>query len=165
SRLEFWEMLRRLKTAGITILVSTPYMLLDNMDPETVREAVRRVAGRAVVEASGGITLERVREYAETGVDIIDIYLCPHQWDAGCSCRKPKPGMFQRIASSFNTDLSKVYAVGDSLRDLKAASTAGANPMLVLTGKGPKTQAAGGLPEGTLVFADLSAAVDYLLSS
>ena len=46
-------------------------VLLDNMDPETVREAVGRVAGRAVVEASGGITLERVREYAESGVDVI----------------------------------------------------------------------------------------------
>ena len=46
-------------------------VLLDNMDSGTVREAVRRVAGRAVVEASGGIRLEHVREYAETGVDVI----------------------------------------------------------------------------------------------
>ena len=46
-------------------------VLLDNMDPGTVREAVRRVAGNAVVEASGGIRLEHVREYAETGVDVI----------------------------------------------------------------------------------------------
>jgi nicotinate-nucleotide pyrophosphorylase (carboxylating) len=46
-------------------------VLLDNMDPATVRAAVQRTAGRAVLEASGGITLEHVREYAETGVDII----------------------------------------------------------------------------------------------
>ena len=46
-------------------------VLLDNMDTATVREAVDRVAGRAVVEVSGGVRLERVRELAEAGVDVI----------------------------------------------------------------------------------------------
>ncbi len=46
-------------------------VLLDNMDTESVREAVRRVAGRALVEVSGGVRLERVRELAEAGVDVI----------------------------------------------------------------------------------------------
>jgi nicotinate-nucleotide pyrophosphorylase (carboxylating) len=46
-------------------------VLLDNMDTATVRRAVERVAGRAVVEVSGGVRLERVRELAEAGVDVI----------------------------------------------------------------------------------------------
>ncbi len=46
-------------------------VLLDNMDTPTVREAVERVAGRALVEVSGGVRLGRVRELAEAGVDII----------------------------------------------------------------------------------------------
>lgn len=46
-------------------------VLLDNMPPETLREAVRLTAGRAVLEASGGITLETVRAVAETGVNLI----------------------------------------------------------------------------------------------
>jgi nicotinate-nucleotide pyrophosphorylase (carboxylating) len=46
-------------------------VLLDNMDTDDVRAAVERVAGRAVVEVSGGVRLERVRELAETGVDVI----------------------------------------------------------------------------------------------
>ena len=46
-------------------------VLLDNMDTATVRDAVARVAGRAVVEVSGGVRLERVRELAEAGVDVI----------------------------------------------------------------------------------------------
>jgi D-glycero-D-manno-heptose 1,7-bisphosphate phosphatase len=50
------------------------------------------------------------------------------------------------------------------LRDLQAAATAGALPMLVLTGKGEKTLADGDLPEDTLVFKDLAAAVDDLIS-
>lgn len=46
-------------------------VLLDNMPPPQLREAVRLVAGRAVTEASGGVTLETVRAIAETGVDYI----------------------------------------------------------------------------------------------
>ena len=46
-------------------------VLLDNMDTAMVRQAVERVAGRAVVEVSGGVRLERVRELAEAGVDVI----------------------------------------------------------------------------------------------
>lgn len=48
-------------------------VLLDNMDLPTLREAVRINAGRAVLEISGGVTLERLRAYAETGVDRISI--------------------------------------------------------------------------------------------
>jgi len=46
-------------------------VLLDNMDTPAVRAAVERVAGRALVEVSGGVRLERVRELAEAGVDVI----------------------------------------------------------------------------------------------
>jgi nicotinate-nucleotide pyrophosphorylase (carboxylating) len=48
-------------------------VLLDNMDTATVRQAVERVAGRAVVEVSGGVRLERVRELADAGVDVISV--------------------------------------------------------------------------------------------
>ena len=46
-------------------------LLLDNMDPARLREAVRLVGGRAPLEASGGVTLETIRFLAETGVDFI----------------------------------------------------------------------------------------------
>lgn len=48
-------------------------VLLDNMDLPTLREAVRRNAGRAVLEISGGVNLQTVRALAETGVDRISI--------------------------------------------------------------------------------------------
>lgn len=48
-------------------------VLLDNMDTAAVREAVARVAGRALVEVSGGVRLERVRELAGAGVDVISV--------------------------------------------------------------------------------------------
>ena len=53
-------------------------LLLDNMSPPLVREAVGLVKGRAQTEVSGGITLENVREYAATGVDSISIGALTH---------------------------------------------------------------------------------------
>ena len=93
------------------------------------------------------------------------LFYCPHAADSKCNCRKPRPGMFERIAGCFNTDLSKAWAIGDSQRDLQAAAAGGAKPILVLTGKGRKTQAEPGVPEGTPVFADLAAAVDHILKT
>jgi nicotinate-nucleotide pyrophosphorylase (carboxylating) len=53
-------------------------LLLDNMDPATMREAVELSAGRARTEASGGITLATVRAAAETGVDFIAVGALTH---------------------------------------------------------------------------------------
>ena len=105
------------------------------------------------------------RAVQAAGGRIDAVFYCPHTADSNCNCRKPKPGMMERIADCFNVDLKGVYAVGDSLRDLQAAFAAGARPVLVLTGKGEQTQADNELPEGTLVFADLMAAVEHILKS
>lgn len=66
------EQVERALAAGADML------LLDNMTPEQMREAVRTVAGRAVIEASGGVSLETVRAIAETGVDWISIGKLTH---------------------------------------------------------------------------------------
>ena len=57
-------------------------ILLDNMPPEEMRRVVEMIGGRALVEASGGITLESVREVAETGVDIISVGALTHSVNA-----------------------------------------------------------------------------------
>jgi len=100
---------------------------------------------------------------AQAGGRIEAVFYCPHAADMDCACRKPKPGLFDEIASRYGRELKDIPAVGDSLRDLQAAASVGAQPLLVRTGKGEKTLAAGGLPENTPVFADLSEAVEYLL--
>jgi nicotinate-nucleotide pyrophosphorylase (carboxylating) len=66
------DQLRALLDAGCTEI------LLDNMDTATMAEAVRVTAGRATLEASGGLTLERAREVAETGVDFISVGALTH---------------------------------------------------------------------------------------
>ena len=100
---------------------------------------------------------------ALAGGRIDAIFFCPHSVDADCHCRKPKIGMLEDIAARFNVNLQGVPSVGDSLRDLESAAKVCAQPILVLTGKGAKTQAAGGLPEGTLIYPDLAAAVATLV--
>lgn len=92
------------------------------------------------------------------------VFFCPCTAEQKCHCRKPDTGMFEDIAARFHVGLTGVPTVGDSLRDLEAGAKVGCAPILVLTGKGKKTQAKGDLPKGTKVFADLAEAVKYLVS-
>jgi D-glycero-D-manno-heptose 1,7-bisphosphate phosphatase len=92
------------------------------------------------------------------------VFFCPHTGDARCECRKPKPGMLAEIGRRFNMELTGAPCVGDSLRDLQAAEAAGAQPILVLTGKGEKTLRDGNFPKNTIIFPDLAFAVSALLA-
>jgi nicotinate-nucleotide pyrophosphorylase (carboxylating) len=60
------------------IAAGADVVLLDNMDTETVAAAVRRAAGRVVLEVSGGVTLARVPELASAGVDVISVGALTH---------------------------------------------------------------------------------------
>lgn len=145
------EAIARLHQAGYRVIVATNQSGVGRnlFDMDTLN-AIHQKMHHAVAAAGGRIDA---------------IFYCPHTADANCDCRKPKPGMFKRIASCFNVDMAGVPAVGDSLRDLQAADQVGARAYLVLTGKGQKTQADGNLPDGTQIFADLDAVADHLLES
>jgi nicotinate-nucleotide pyrophosphorylase (carboxylating) len=60
------------------LAAGAPRLLLDNMDEERLRAAVGRVAGRAELEASGGVTLQTLRTIADTGVDFISMGALTH---------------------------------------------------------------------------------------
>jgi D-glycero-D-manno-heptose 1,7-bisphosphate phosphatase len=122
--------------------------------------------GRGLLDMASlnAINEKMYRALAQLGGRIDALFYCPHPAEADCACRKPKPGMFQDIAQRFNTDLAGVPSVGDSLRDLQASAAVGCQPILVLTGKGKKTQAAGGLPPTTRVYEDLAAAVRAIIA-
>jgi len=53
-------------------------VMLDNMNLDTMIEAVKMVKGKALIEASGGVTLKNVREIAQTGVDLISVGALTH---------------------------------------------------------------------------------------
>ena len=76
----------------------------------------------------------------EKGGLITDIAFCPHSPNDGCSCRKPKSGLLTQLSTQHNIQLDTATVIGDSLRDLEAAFDVNATAILVLTGKGKKTQ-------------------------
>lgn len=101
---------------------------------------------------------------SKAGGRIDAVFFCPHKPEAGCSCRKPAPGMVLEVAERFSVKPESLWLVGDSLRDLEAVAAVGGHAILVRTGKGRKTEAAGNLPAGTPVFDDLHAAAEWLIS-
>lgn len=100
---------------------------------------------------------------AQMGGGIEAILFCPHAPEEGCSCRKPRPGLFQDLARRLRIQLEGVPVVGDSLRDLQAAQAVGATPLLVRTGKGRKTAESPDLPMGVKIYDDLASVADALL--
>jgi len=65
------------------------------------------------------------------GGSIDKIYYCPHGWDEGCDCRKPKPGMLFMAQREFHLDLSRIFFVGDDERDVIAGNAAGMKTVLI----------------------------------
>lgn len=105
------------------------------------------------------------RALAQLGGRIDALFYCPHVADDNCHCRKPKPGMLEDISRRFATTLQGVPCVGDSLRDLQAGAACGTQCILVRTGNGEQTLAAGGLPENTWVCENLMTAAQRIIAA
>ena len=103
---------------------------------------------------------ERVRA---AGGELAGVYYCPHLPDAGCECRKPKPGMFRALERDLGVSVLGAPYIGDRMSDVEAAEVVGARPMLVRTGTGAATVALLG-PRRVPVFDDLAAAARSLLA-
>ena len=121
------------------------------------------------LETLNRIHRKMVKSIREKGGRLESIFFCPHGPDDACSCRKPKPGLFLEISQRLGVPLDGVPAVGDSLRDLEAASSAGARPILLQTGNGRETRSRLlGMPSSdplreTPVYPDLKAFTEALL--
>ena len=148
---EAFEAVARLNQAGYRVVVATNQAGVGRgLFDMAALNAIHDRMHRAAISAGGRIDA---------------VFYCPHPEEAGCPCRKPATGLFEEIAERYGLrSPAGVPAVGDSIRDLQAASKAGAQPVLVRTGKGRDTEAVNALPPGTLAFDDLSAFVDGWLS-
>lgn len=105
------------------------------------------------------------RAVAKAGGRIDRIVFCPHHPDDGCGCRKPAPGLLERLARHYRRELDGVPVIGDSARDLEAAAAIGARPILVLTGRGRATQQAlTGRGQTIETYPDLRAAAAALVT-
>ena len=104
------------------------------------------------------------RRLAEFGGRIDAMAFAPETPEQAGDMRKPAPGMLRDLARRLGTALDGVWFIGDTAGDIAAARAAGARPVLVRTGKGRQTEAAG-IDTGIAVFDDLAAAVSELLLS
>ena len=144
------EAIARASAAGWSVAVATNQSavgrgLIDDADLEDINNAMIEA-----VEAAGGM---------------IDLLVwCPHHPDDDCDCRKPKPGLLHRIADELGMPLDQAVLIGDSCRDLEAASAAGVTAWLVRSGNGVKSESRCGNLAGA-VFDDLAAAIDHLVKS
>ena len=77
---------------------------------------------------------------SQHGGTIFSSYYCFDHPDYKSSYRKPKPGMYLDFANRLSIDLSSVFAIGDSPRDMEAALSAGCKPLGVMTGNGKEIQ-------------------------
>ena len=67
-------------------------------------------------------------------VPVDEIAVCPHDDADECNCRKPKPGLLQRLAERWQVDLPRSFVVGDSWRDVEAGRRAGCRTILLGVG-------------------------------
>ncbi len=141
------EAIARLNRAGFTVAVASNQSGLARglFDEATLAKIHAKM--HAVVGAAGG--------------EIDRVVWCPHHPDAGCDCRKPRPGLLHRLATDYGIGLEGVPVVGDSARDLEAARAVGARPVLVRTGNGRRTEAEGTAGDAE-VYDDLAAAAAAL---
>ena len=100
------EAVRELKSIGFLIIVVTnqPDVGHGLTTPQTLAAMHARLSERLPVDA---------------------ILVCPHRQDAGCACRKPRPGMIQQAQTDWGIDVSRSYLVGDRSTDIVAGRSAG----------------------------------------
>jgi D-glycero-D-manno-heptose 1,7-bisphosphate phosphatase len=103
---------RRLREAGFALILITN-------QPDIARGIV--TAGQ-VAEING-----RLQRYLE----LDDIRVCPHDDDARCACRKPRPGLLMEAARQWNIDLASSFVVGDRWRDVEAGQRAGCQSLFI----------------------------------
>lgn len=157
-----WEMFRfipgvlaalaRLREAGWLVLMATNQSAVGRglISREALDDIHRRMNER--IEQAGGC--------------IEQVYLCPHEPEEGCDCRKPEPGMLLRAAEDWDLDLGRSYFIGDSWRDVEAGRRAGVTTILT-EGVGPdrgRSQLERLSQPPDLFVRDLAAAVDAILS-
>jgi len=81
------------------------------------------------------VTNWMLEQFNNQGINILDVFFCPHGPKSTCDCRKPKPGMFIQANNQHDIDMNNSWMIGDKEADVQAANTAGIqNTILVKSG-------------------------------
>ena len=105
--------------AGMPMLKELGYLLIVVTNQGGVGQGYQTLEGLHLVN-------DRMQDllWQHCGTPADAIYFCPHKLDAGCICRKPKPGMILRACAEWNIDPSLSFMVGDDVRDMQAGVAA-----------------------------------------
>jgi len=113
-------------------------------------------------------TLDSITERMSKGVmgaggKIERAYYCTHRQEENCSCRKPKTALIDKASKAYNIDLKRTFFIGDSIRDVITAKSAGCKSILVLSGR-EKLSNQPNWPVGPdFIFKDLWEAAKFIL--
>jgi D-glycero-D-manno-heptose 1,7-bisphosphate phosphatase len=123
--------------------------------------------GRGLIDraTADDINARLVAGIRAAGGRIDGVFMCPHAPEAGCDCRKPRPGLILQASERLVLDLSRSILIGDALSDLEAARSAGVGrSILVRTGRGHEQleSAEAQLRQSIHSASDLSAALDSI---
>ncbi|MBU1230519.1 MAG: HAD-IIIA family hydrolase [Proteobacteria bacterium] len=112
---------------AVRLLCDAGWLVLVVSNQAGIARGVMTAAGLEAVHA-------RMRaDLAAAGAGLDQIYVCPHGWDEGCGCRKPKPGMLFAAQRDHSLDLTRTPFIGDDERDMQAGQAAGC-PTILVTG-------------------------------
>ena len=111
------EAISRLNAAGWLVVVITN----------------QRCVAKGLISEQGldQLHLKMSSALAKQGARVDAIYLCPHELDEQCACRKPAPGMLLKAANELSINLGQSWMVGDSNIDIEAGRAAGCCTMLI----------------------------------
>lgn len=76
-------------------------------------------------------TLNKMHNFIKDNLSIDDIFVCPHDDDSSCQCRKPKPGMLLQAAKKWDIDLKNSFFIGDTWRDVETGENVGCTTILI----------------------------------
>ncbi len=97
----------------------------------------------------------------DAGINIMDVYVCPHTKADNCECRKPKPYFLHKASKDYSIELENSFVLGDHPSDIQLAIQTGANSIYLLTGHGKKHLSE--LNSNEIVASNISDAVSRIL--
>ena len=73
-----------------------------------------------------------LKQFSSKGIEILDVFFCPHRPDENCRCRKPKPEMFLKAFKKYSVDVKRSWMIGDRETDVLAAKEAGIKQTILI---------------------------------
>lgn len=111
------------------------------------------------------ITKNMLKDLIKAGAKINGVYYCTHRDEDNCSCRKPRSGLVRAAIKNRNIDLENSFFIGDTIRDVQTAKSAGCKSILVFSGKEKLSNRKNWPAHPDYVFEDLLEAARFVLSS